>query len=77
MKGVGDGCLPHTIQRAKLQATRHPSWVLRDEELRHVMDHWGGKSPGRSLLEQGMMGSWGQNGRADKHVTLSACSPHF
>lgn len=52
-----EGFLQHTIQRAKSQATRHQSWVLRAEELRHGKSHWGGRSPERSPLEPGMMGT--------------------
>lgn len=54
---VYEGFLPHTIQRAKPPVTRHQSWVLRAEALRHVKNHWGGKTPERLPLEQGMMGT--------------------
>lgn len=54
---IYEGFLLRIIQRAKLQATRHQSWVLRAEELRHEKSHWGGRSPERSPLEQGMMGT--------------------
>lgn len=53
---VYEGFLPHTIQRAKPQATKHQSWVLKAEELHHGKSHWGGRSPEQSPLEQGMTG---------------------
>lgn len=56
-EAVYEGFLQHTIQRAKPQATRHQFWVLTAEELRHGKSHWGGRSPERSPLEQGMMGT--------------------
>ena len=56
-KEVYEGFLQHTIQRAKLQGTRHQSWVLRAEGLHRWKGQRGGRSPERSPLEQGMMGT--------------------
>lgn len=69
---VDEGFLLHTIQRAKPPETRRQSWVLRAGELHHGKSHWGGRSLEQSPLEQDMMGTWGDDHRADRHITLSA-----